>query len=340
MSKADPMSVPMVFLRVGWMDRYHGLSGDSITGGGEHVDENNYGLEILNFLPFHGKVFGYVRPPSPKESWARATIDIDRISGTKSGNEINGVLVVWVATDPLARGGHVVGWYKNATVHRCLQDAPGDRGRTPGGEEFQFYVEAKATDAVCLPPDARPIKVPKIGEGGFGNANLLYADDPTRHREFRRDVLRFIKTRAAFPANKNKATASRQSDPLLRQKIELVAVKHTTTYYRRLGYVVSSQEKDNVGWDLTAARGKRELRLEVKGLSGSQIVVELTPNEYSAMTSYQESYRVCVVTTALVSPKLEVFAYSSDAGGWESLLVEGRALTIEKIVAARCTATH
>ena len=49
----------------------------------------------------------------------------------------------------------------------------------------------------------------------------------------------------------------------------------TISYYEKLGYIVTSVERDNVGWDLTAVLGERELKLEVKGLSGSQVVVEL-----------------------------------------------------------------
>jgi len=72
-------------------------------------------------------------------------------------------------------------------------------------------------------------------------------------------------------------------------------------------------------------------------LSGSQIVVDLTPNEYAAMRAYQESYRVCVVTNALTAPYLEVFSYSPDSRQWES--PERRVLNIQEIIAARCSAT-
>jgi hypothetical protein len=67
----------------------------------------------------------------------------------------------------------------------------------------------------------------------------------------------------------------RQPDPLFRQRVEEIAVDKTKDYFTRLGYRVKSVEEDNVGWDLTAVLGERELKLEVKGLSGSQVVVEL-----------------------------------------------------------------
>lgn len=102
-----------------------------------------------------------------------------------------------------------------------------------------------------------------------------------------------------------------------------------------MGYRVESFEKDNVGWDLNAVLGKRDLKLEVKGLSGSQIVVELTPNEYAAMGKYRDSYRVCVVTNTLSKPCLEIFAYSPDSRQWES--PERLVLNIKEIIAAKCS---
>ena len=74
----------------------------------------------------------------------------------------------------------------------------------------------------------------------------------------------------------------------------------------------------------------------MKGLSGSQIVVDLTPNEYRAMGQYRDSYRVCVVTNALTTPSLAVFAFSPETGRWES--AAGHVLAIQEIIAARCTA--
>lgn len=75
----------------------------------------------------------------------------------------------------------------------------------------------------------------------------------------------------------------------------------------------------------------------MKVLSGSQIVVDLTPNEYTAMQRHRDSYPVCVVTNALTAPRLEMFSYSQDSGRWESGI--GSVLNIQEIVAARCSAS-
>ena len=76
-----------------------------------------------------------------------------------------------------------------------------------------------------------------------------------------------------------------------------------------------SVESENKGWDLEAYKGKSRLRIEVKGLSGSNLSVRITENEYSQMRSVNNAnYRLCVVTNAVSSPHLWTFAY--DNGNW------------------------
>ncbi len=60
------------------------------------------------------------------------------------------------------------------------------------------------------------------------------------------------------------------------------------------------------------------LLLEVKGLAGDNISVQLTPNEYEQMIRHRSEYRVCVVTgAASAEPSLWVFADVN--GEWRSL---------------------
>jgi hypothetical protein len=332
----DPFAVRMVFLRIGWMQHYRGVgSGDSISGGGAYVAEHGFGHEMFNFLPFRGAVYGYARPVSTNERWMEATINLNRIDESAGDESLSDVLAVWVATAPTG-GGYVVGWYANATVYRNVQPPPADPKRRHKDKTFHYYATASEADAVLLQPDARLLEVPR-GSGGMGKSNVWYADDHKQHRQFRLDVLRFVEKRR-LPAADTGGAGPRQPDPLLRQKVEQAAVQVTTAHFARLGYTVDSVEKDNVGWDLDATRGRRALKLEVKGLSGSQVVVDLTPNEYAAMKDYPDTYRVCVVTDALTAPRLEVFARSPESGQWESTITRGRVLAVQEIVAARCTA--
>ncbi len=333
----DPFAVSMVLLRIGSMHHYRGVaSGDQISGGGAFVDEHGYGGEMFNFQSYRDQVYGYVRPPSPSDSWHKATIDLSRISPLADGQLLKGVLVIWVATSP-SGGGYVVGWYRKATVYRGYQDSPPDPNRTHEDREFGYYVSARRRDVVLLAPDGRLCPVPQSVAGGFGNSNVFYADDHAKHRALRRNLLRFISTRQAPRPPKGTSSVPRQCDPLLRQKVEVAAVSVTTKHFSSMDYSVGSVERDNMGWDLNAVYGSRWLRLEVKGLSGSEAVVDLTPNEFAAMQRHRDSYRLCIVTNALSRPRLEVFAYSPEMAGWTS--ADGRLLRIEKFIAVRCTAS-
>ena len=54
------------------------------------------------------------------------------------------------------------------------------------------------------------------------------------------------------------------------------------------------------------------LLLEVKGLSGNVTSVELTPNEYQNAKQMGHQYKICIVTTALHNPHLEIYSYDVD----------------------------
>lgn len=107
-------------------------------------------------------------------------------------------------------------------------------------------------------------------------------------------------------------------------------------YFESQDYIVNSVEKDNLGWDLIATHkhdAKVQLKLEVKGLSGDSIAVELTPNEYQMMRRHKDSYRICIATNCLneKAQRLVVFAY--DQGEWRDEM--DRLLKIKKMQSAR-----
>jgi Protein NO VEIN, C-terminal len=333
----DPFQTPMVFLRIGWMEWYQGLArNDEIRGGGEFVEQHGYGHEIFNFQPFKGHVFGYVQPSGGGHNQPGSKgIRIERLGATNNHNSVSGVLAVWVATAPHG-GCFVVGWYANATIHRHWQESPaGANRRHPEAEdEFGFCVTADENDSVLLPTDERGLEIPR-GSGGIGQSIIWYADDPNVHVPIRRDVLRLVATRSLPKLSDARiGDSSRQPDPLRRQRVEQCAVETITEYFMRIGYTVDSVEADNLGWDLEAVRGDIKLRLEVKGLSGSEVCVDVTPGEYAKMQEYRDSYRLCIVTDALTKPKRSVFAFSNDLQRWTDQ--DAQALEIEEIVAARC----
>ena len=76
------------------------------------------------------------------------------------------------------------------------------------------------------------------------------------------------------------------------------------------------------------------MKIEVKGLSGVEIMVELTPNEYKQMESEKDNYRLCIVTDGLSKPILNIFSYSYEKRNWINNV--GDKLEIKEIVSARC----
>ncbi|MBU3214798.1 DUF3883 domain-containing protein [Clostridium estertheticum] len=116
----------------------------------------------------------------------------------------------------------------------------------------------------------------------------------------------------------------------------MAAVKKVTDYYKKLGYEVKSVEADNVGWDLEVIGKETLFRVEVKGTSGRNIAVDLTPNEYKHMNMllYKNSYRLAIVTEALTVSELYVFSFSEEKKEWVD--DEGNILEIERIISAMC----
>ena len=111
------------------------------------------------------------------------------------------------------------------------------------------------------------------------------------------------------------------------------AVETVIEHFENLDYIVISKEKDNVGWDLEATNNKGTLLLEVKGLSGKTVSIELSPNEYQKSNENKKQYKLCIVTNALLIPKLEIFSYNLDLKCWSNL--KGEKLITEERVSAR-----
>lgn len=126
----------------------------------------------------------------------------------------------------------------------------------------------------------------------------------------------------------------KQHDPMLRAKIERLAIEAAIKWYEAKGYDVNSVEKDNLGWDLEATSPGHTLKVEVKGLSGPRVVVGLTPNEYRSMrrSTARQVYRLFVVVDVLGKLKAEEFQFNKKAGLWEG--ERGEPLNIREIVAA------
>lgn len=85
------------------------------------------------------------------------------------------------------------------------------------------------------------------------------------------------------------------------KKVEDAAIGFVKRHYRSNGWKVRSVEKLNPGYDLICERGRKEERVEVKGVSGTDPVFLLTRNERDRATDDQR-FVLCIVTGAL-TPK-------------------------------------
>jgi hypothetical protein len=188
-------------------------------------------------------------------------------------------------------------------------------------------------DSTLLPVDERVVNIRRQEKDWMGQSNVWYAD---KNPDFVKLVKDYI-FKGKIPRQPKTPTGGtgtpRQPDPLKRIEVEKSAIKFVTNHYRELGYVVASFEKDNVGWDLKATNNRTELKLEVKGLSGSITSTELTPNEYKNLKADKKFYRLCIVTDTLTKPKLKIFAYSNDNKEWTSQ--DGTILKFEDVISAR-----
>ena len=310
---------PLLFCNTAWMKHYQGLRGDIPKGGGSYVVEHGTGSEIYNFAERKGSMRGYVQ--------VTGTIHLERLGAAIDDEELKGVTVVWVAPSPL--GNVIVGYYDNATVFREIK-------KDPNFQDHDVNVIADAKHCHLIPVDMRTFEIPR-GRDGMGQSNIWYADNISS--KFIGDVRSYLKNPgrllpARRPSRRKNPTRGRQSDPLKRLEVEKKAITAVIRYFSRLGYTVTSYEKDNLGWDLQASLNTdKYLRLEVKGLSGSFSAVELTPNEFENMQTHASTYRVCVVSNALRKPNVAVFSYSPEQRKWEDNNVN--ALVIHKIIGAR-----
>lgn len=310
-------------MNIGSMVAYKGSTGDAISGGGKYVLEHGFGHEIFNFQPFHGRCYGYGRA-------ANDAIALKRLGAPEGSPYLDGVLVVWVAKS------HVVGWYKDARLHREWQPAPSGSNRRFGNEECGFYAEAKASNCVLLHPDARTLAVPRARyvDGGMGRY-VWYAEGP-QHKPFLNELFKLVASDGrADPAPPERNGKGRRwiSDHRKRKAIEEAAIREVSRYYEGIGYTIQDRQKDCIGWDLEAALNGTSLLLEVKGTSIATVNVELTANEFSEMKKNRmKGYRVCVVSDALgKKPVLNIYSFVPEAKRWEHHET-GAALVIEPVV--------
>lgn len=319
---------PIVFFNIGWMKEYAGQDANDPTIGKNFrgLRGIRHGGEAFNFARRNGKVFGY-RPGEQHQ------LNLRRLGAPRSAEELDGVLVIWMAREPESKTTRVVGWYRNATA---LKEARlPDRSR--GNGDIAYTVWAKAGDAVLLPIEHRTFVVPSVRTDprGFGMSPTWYGGENSEMRDRVWAYVQSIEAArlAAYQPSKPKGRPPRNLNPDLRAQVEKVAVDHALAHFNSpLGgsFALRSVELERRGWDLEHSGDGRRLLVEVKGLSGANAICELTPNEYEKMQDpmHRSDYVIYIVTQCLSeTPLAHVFRYRESKGDWIS--ADGRSLSVQ-----------
>jgi hypothetical protein len=132
--------------------------------------------------------------------------------------------------------------------------------------------------------------------------------------------------------------APRTPDPKKRKLVEDNAIELVWTHFENDGYRIKNRQDHNCGWNLEAVRGMERLKLEVKGLSGSDLSADLTVNEFEKMMADEHTpdYRVCVLLDALKPDPKNLHIIKGDASKqWRNQ--HGRIVNVEPRTAVRLT---
>lgn len=144
----------IVFLHVGWADRYDGTEAPE---GGHAYLKNAVGVEAENFKPVNGWCYGYA--PVSRTGEARGispipvagrTLNISKLGARIRETEVDGISVIWTARRPY-RDRVIIGLYDNSTVFRFMP--------LYNGRERVFIAKARAKDCRLLPTPQRTFTV-------------------------------------------------------------------------------------------------------------------------------------------------------------------------------------
>lgn len=328
-----PDDAPVLFINIAWMRRYEGHTLEDPVEGrnfGYLNDQGRTGAdahEQWSFKPIDGSLYGYI-PRSPRARPPR--IEIRRLGARIDEEEVHGVLVVFIARHPMENLLKVIGWYEDAVVHR-EEVYSIDRGVL----QVRSAICAPINQAVVLQVADRHIVIPtaKTEDGGIGQSPLWYADQhPDLVARVRELVRQYRSKHSAgppvIPAAGKGGGAPRNLDPANRLAVEKAAMELAMRYFDNTRDV----SKEAKGWDIEGTDDSGTIYIEVKGLSGPVLTIELTPNEYEKMRLHRERYVIFVVTKALTqSAVIRVFRFANNGeqGQWrtdigEALLLEER----------------
>jgi len=253
------MAQAILFARTGWMTFYSGSQkGDERPIGGGAYTRKAIGAELFNFKINGDRVYGFFEPAAQSHK-----VRLERVVPAAGGDQLQGVLVVFIARNSESGGQQIVGWYRNATVYREMRSS--DAGeRMHDGKSFPFTFEAKASDACLLPTRLRTFAVPS-GRSGFGQSNVCYpleADGSVKKAIWISKAAQFVDAYkgenlledAAAEASQDvevlledtlEMAAGFEANPRIRKAIEDYAMELAKKHFGKdgLGYVVEDKSK-------------------------------------------------------------------------------------------------
>ncbi len=265
---------PVVFGRTGWLEHYDSKKFDEGAPqyGGSFNDDNK-GSELDNFRPIRGYVYGYIQTPG---AWNG--INPDRVE------RMHGALVVLCAKHPDLQRQVVVGWYEDATLYPTSREIRSRYGL--------YNFRARAQDAVLLPVSERTWSIPKQ-KGALGQANIFYiltADGQRRRETWIDQILGRIdehgdgdELEAEFATAVASVGQGIGLSKAERNQIEEWAMVAAERHYRGKRY---KTERRGQPFDLLCRRGRKELRVEVKGTTGSGASVIVTNGEVESARTH------------------------------------------------------
>lgn len=160
----------ILFCNIAWMKFYRGVNENDIpvNGGSDPEEDPDNCGEAFNFLQFDRKYYGFV--------WPRGDMHIERLEGIHKNDAVaRDVLVVWIAANPDKSGVYIIGWYRNASVFREMQNLT-----VNPGESYSYNIVCDVKDGMLLTTDKRTFRIPlatKEGKGkGKGQSHVWYAE--------------------------------------------------------------------------------------------------------------------------------------------------------------------
>ncbi len=193
-----------------------------------------------------------------------------------------------------------------------------------GNKEYHAVASFNQMDVKRIEDDDRWFDVSDT----FGGSSLYYIGMHKEKYHLLKRLLDYIESGGKLQGLKNKLNKREQKhiirhprwqqDVEKRKKVEIKAMKLAELFYaERYGRKnVTLVPSENKGWDMEVEIGCYTLKIEVKGLSGPDLFVELTPNEFNVFSRNLVDYHLFVVTNALNKPVCRVFKYNSKSRIW------------------------